>query len=415
MIDFPDELDKLKHDYMEACNRYDFPTNNKAVMLYHMAKKYIIEKNAEEKQNLQQLLFIAISDTGILLSHFNSNEQSEDIPHELKQLKRRYKKLVRAYETMESQEKEWASIKSVKSLPNPDRLTLSDDSLSLQAHEMTCLYRDIFKVSERASAELYYNLYYFLHQVHQTPMYWKVAPLFFFQLMVRHTKRLASNENLNVSLKNLWKFKEYKILKDNGKNFCQYKAFSKLFRKLCKLYKNTPGVNLELCKYGFREQSNLSEWIVEWQPKKQKKVFDRYFNIILNADMSSIEAWEPYDYSSSIIVGLTDTEEQNYFENYFEYYLQVNEAVEPYVAEPNKYITDWMNYIYVNKTKLQEIIEKIYRECIPKLPKNKEWMIPCIKAQIYETMGEIVDKTVKATVISALEPDFSSKHESCKQ
>ena len=403
MINFPDELDKLKYDYMEACKQYDIPTNNKAVMLYYMANKYENETDAEEKRSLQQLIFIAISDTGILLSHFNNRAQSEDIPYEFRQLKKRYLTLMDAYETMQIQKNEWKYVLAVKRLPNPDSWAVADDTLySKQAREMTYLYRNILKVSERDSPELYNNLYYFLRQVHQTPMYWTVAPLFFFQLMVRHTKRLASNENLNIAPESIWSYKEYKILKDNGKNFRQYKAFSKLFRKLCKLYKNAQGVNLELCRYGFRQLSNLSEWIAEWQLDKRKKVFDRYFNILLDADLSSFEAWEPAEYSSTVIFGQTEAEEQNYFENFFEDYLQVNEAVETYVVDEIDYLLDWMKYIYQDIEKLQELTEKIYGECIPKLPKNKEWMMPCIKAQIYETMGEMLDKAVRAKILMDL-------------
>lgn len=79
-------------------------------------------------------------------------------------------------------------------------------------------------------------------------------PFYLFQVMVRHTNRLAQNPDFQIVPASLWKYKEYEITKNNGKNFNKYERCIGLFQKLCKLYKNDPHIDIALCRYGMGGQ-----------------------------------------------------------------------------------------------------------------------------------------------------------------
>ena len=92
----------------------------------------------------------------------------------------------------------------------------------------------------------------------------------------------------------------------------------------------------------------------------------------------------------------------NYVEKYFDDFIRFDNIIIEYIAEHVEYLLEWMKALYVDVQLLQNITEQIYNECIPELPKNKAWMEPCIKVDIYMNAEILIDKALKARTMSVL-------------
>ena len=115
----------------------------------------------------------------------------------------------------------------------------------------------------------------------------KIIPFYLFKVMVRYTNRLAQNPDFQIVPASLWKYKEYEITKNNGKNFNKYERCIGLFQKLCKLYKNDPRIDIALCRYGMEQCSNIPEWTSIWLRKKEKKCTTKLHRFICELLRSS--------------------------------------------------------------------------------------------------------------------------------
>lgn len=104
------------------------------------------------------------------------------------------------------------------------------------------------------------NIDYLLCLAESTSELHLLAPLFLYQVLIRHGKRLHNSDSLNFNMKSLWKYHEYKVDENNGKNFFQNAIYIRLFSELCKLYRDDSKVDLELCIYGFDQLSNLGNF-----------------------------------------------------------------------------------------------------------------------------------------------------------
>lgn len=457
MLEFSPSLQEFKKEYSAVCQKYNIPMQiNKLALFYKIAflmdqykhpdvymdeqPKESVEEQQVEKQpveppieeqpkeqqveeqsvespkqllqeqydELQQLLFIALMDysSEILLSDFvEENISQEEIEAEYKELQKRYFALVKYYEATKQYDDIWNLVLAVDKLPEVDARLVTDETLyKEQADYLSELYRNIFKVTEHNSPELYHNLRRFLCLAHQIPEYRQIIPLFLFQVMVKHTRRLAKQENLSLSLKSLWAYKKYRIDANNDKNYRQYKMYSKMFRKLCKYFKKEDGVNIELCRYGFRKTSNLYKWIAEEQPFKSKRVLDKYSYNLTIPNISYVEMYEPDKYYSYNMFGASEENRHRYFEEYMDVCEEVNEAVGDYVViNINKYIPEWIVNLYVDMDSLKKYVDEIYNECIPKFSKEKEWIEACIKAHIFDIVSTVTESIVKEKVFDVLD------------
>lgn len=275
MLEFSPDIQEFRQNYFDVCKENQITVHNKAALINTIV--YKLNQN-QASGNLRQLLFIALMDsTGILISRFYNSPQ-EKAEEDYKDLQKMYFDFQNQYENTKNYAVIWDMALAVEKLPEPSPELATDETLyKEQADYVSDLYCNIFETNRQNSGELHYNLRRFLCQAYQITEYHQIMPLFLFQIMVRHASRLVSQENLHLSLKRLWSYKKYEINRNNNKNYRQYKMYSKMFRKLCKYFKNDDSVNIELCKYGFRKISNLHQWIIDRQHAKRKKY---WINII---------------------------------------------------------------------------------------------------------------------------------------
>ncbi len=138
--------------------------------------------------------------------------------------------------------------------------TLKEES-SL-AHAVFQEYQKEFP-SDQNEAVFLGNIEYLLQISAVSPALHVIEPLFLYQAVTRHERRLHSSDSLRIDFKALWKYKKYQVTRNNGKNFKSNRARLSFFANLCSLYKNDPAIDLELSCYGFEQLSNLGDFYRE--------------------------------------------------------------------------------------------------------------------------------------------------------
>ena len=87
-----------------------------------------------------------------------------------------------------------------------------------------------------------------------------VAPLVYYQVCVQNSRKLLEKPDYLPTLKNLFRYQEYNITQDNGKNFEQYLDYCEIFVVLKDCF---PEADEPLCNAGFLQLSNLAEYCFE--------------------------------------------------------------------------------------------------------------------------------------------------------
>ncbi len=104
------------------------------------------------------------------------------------------------------------------------------------------------------------NIEYLLRMVDGMPTLRPVTPLFLYQMLIRHGKRLHTSDSTTFNLSALWKYRGYNIDEDNEKNWGKHSTYIRLFAEICKLYRDDPEIDLALCGFGFDQLSNLGDF-----------------------------------------------------------------------------------------------------------------------------------------------------------
>lgn len=339
MIQINQSLQEVKEEFFSICRENQIPTNNKAALLYELSTRL----EADKKNSLfRQMILLALADNGVLFNYFGVFQEGGE-EEEFQCIKENYERLAADDKIQQVMSFKWKGV--LASCMNPSKIDAQCDVNEMaykeKAKQAVRLYQKYMEKSEKNTPELYNNLHHFICMSEQIKEYRMIMPLFLFQLMIRHTGRLATKENLDVSFKSLWNYKKYQISQDNGKNYKRYQLYSKLFVKLCKAYRGHNGVDLPLCQYGFWKTSNLADWIMDMRPKKAMKALTPFVRDLLRADMSSIACWEPEEYSSNAIFDVTDREEQRYMDKFRDDYQEVGQAMREFIFDHIEYVLYW--------------------------------------------------------------------------
>ena len=107
------------------------------------------------------------------------------------------------------------------------------------------------------------NLSNYMQIAASSPGLKSIEPLFLFRLLTKHQSRMCTVPDLDVGLSALWKRDDQQIDRNNGRNFKQYGRNLRLFRDLCRLYRDDKAVNLPLCWYGLDQVTVLGEFYRE--------------------------------------------------------------------------------------------------------------------------------------------------------
>jgi len=101
------------------------------------------------------------------------------------------------------------------------------------------------------------HLVQFMQNIYEFKELRIIAPLYLYQIFTKHRSRLRNKEPFYINSKALWKISNYNIDFDNGKNFRSHDMQIRLFLGLCEIFNDDNNVDIQLCKFGFCQLSNL--------------------------------------------------------------------------------------------------------------------------------------------------------------
>lgn len=224
------EAIKFKQNFLNKLDKYEIPFHNRSIYFYTLANK--IDENPTSEE-LKELLLTAICDAEFLLYHFLPEQTEEEIIESYRATRLRINTFHKVYKEEKDLDELWKFISKRKTLPNIDHLLLEmEATINNEVNKLCHLYYKYFEIPERQAVELRNNLEHFVSLSYSHKEYHSVAPFFFYQIMVKHTKRIASKENFQFSPKNLWEYKKYKIVRNNNKNYDTYEKNARLFIEL---------------------------------------------------------------------------------------------------------------------------------------------------------------------------------------
>lgn len=390
----------FKKQFLESVNKYHLPTQNKSIFFYTLADSAMTDS---ENKELYQLLLTSICDNGYLLDKFQTPKTSKDEAKEYQKLQNRITKYCLAVESEQALEHLWQQITGKKTLPILKNIPhgLQEDCQT-EVTFLCNLYRKFFLVTEQDSPELRNNLSTYVMITKTYSDYRLIAPFFFYQLMVKHTSRLATKNDFRLSPNNLWKYAEYNIFKNNEKNYKQYKTYGKLFLKLCKYYKADSKVNLPLCRYAFCHSSNLIEWLDYFKPQKSHKYKTPLARFYDQLNLNHHENYEPEIYDMYSIHKITEADFFYYYSEYGEELLEIENYLMNYIVEHAEYLILCMKNMYVDMQSLENMVQEIYDNANLKSMYPPSLPLDFQLADVYEILTKCLDMGVKAKVEAAL-------------
>lgn len=228
-----------------------YPFQNRYLCCLNFSK---VKENTQEHL---QFITLFLSDMGEILSKKEPPQSEEEVQNFLAA----YTAALSMEEVISRQcelSQQWEDIQGDLRKP----ITGSMNPLQVSEHEVFNLYQGIYQ-NEQVSTVLLDNFALLLSDISCSPLLHQLAPLYLYQMIVKHSSRLRKNANLTVRPDSLWKPTSYRIDEDNGKNFLENEKRLFLFHRLCQLFARDEVVDLPLCGWGFQELSNLAEFYRE--------------------------------------------------------------------------------------------------------------------------------------------------------
>lgn len=105
------------------------------------------------------------------------------------------------------------------------------------------------------------NIGELIRQVNANSMLKQIKPYIYTAVLSRKTKKMTEQKGYMPNIRSILKRTEYKIEKDNGKNFDRYQTYLELYDHLKRVYDGEYDQNLT--DYCFTHFSNLSEWFYD--------------------------------------------------------------------------------------------------------------------------------------------------------
>lgn len=387
---------QIQETCMHLREKYGMNDYNRGHMLYALSSRMMGDIRNKE---LRSIFLYGICDDGYLFEGKGRMDKQEV----LESYRITQKRLCK-FEKLFKQERDisllWKQIEGIRSLITPQQALL--DAFETEVTWLCRLFREIFEITEEQSPELYNNLQFIVSQARQNEDFKKILPFYVFQVMIRHTNRLTNNQNLQIVPSGLWKYREYRIEKNNGKNFTQYEKYIRLFCKLCKYYKADANVNIYLCRYGMEQCSNLSDWVSVWWPKKEKKVRSKLHIFIKNLNVSCIESDVSVEKSVYGYIDFKKSEEERLFQIDANSDFNLTSTIKQYVLEHIEVLVSFMEYHYLDMDRVMELIREVYLRsgCEKKMPGNIS--VGSKYIYVYEQLVDMLEEALEAKVWDAV-------------
>ena len=394
------EICDFKQNFFAQLEERNIPTHNRAVCFYYLSLE--VEKYPNDEA-LRQLLITAICDTEFLLYHFLPKQSEEELLNNYRTTRLKSNKLHKLLEENNILREQWLQIKKRKTLPSIEKFISSKyNAIQNETTMLYQLYFQYFETSEKKATELRNNLEHFVSLSHSHTDYHQIAPFFFYQIMVKHTKRLATNVSFQFLPKSLWEYKAYAITRNNRKNYDTYQKNILLFLDLCNYYELSFDVNIELCKYAFSQTCNLMEWIELYDKEIAMNCQTPLLRFYEELALSHIEPCEPNEYDGYSIYDISFDTEIHYNEIYENEYIEIENTISQFLLDHAEYLVLFMEELHKDRGAIKDMILTVYQGANLEILYPKEVPLNYRLFTIYFILSDYIDRAVKSKIQECL-------------
>lgn len=381
LIQAKQECQEYQDKFQNICRKYALPADNKLMLCRELYKILQRERNDE----LKWLYCAVICDLGLLLDKAREKRTEEqDILNYLDSSRA----LQFLKQMISRKEKYKEQINSLLRYKKTDRESLNQNKLFIaegDVEKIAQIYKNCLERIRGLQEEIFKeNISSISWKINAQEDLQRIAPLFFYQVIVNHKARIIKSTDINPVISKLWKYKEYQIEKDNGKNYKMLERLTAFFIQLCEYFFPKDKVDRELTLYGFAHLSNICEWYYDVYKRKD----------LLYAPLREIAAYDMYDLKQAeefLPVPLSSVLKRLGFTGFEpEYFLALNRlyGVEECLQEADEFYEEE----FTSDSKAVSRIKKYIAEHEKQLEKFIAAVSPELN-EIPELVSHILDKT----------------------
>lgn len=408
------DFDVFKILYTSNCKEAGIPLQNKAAALHALVQKLSEDPDHEQ---IKDLFFKTLADLELLCTEFHDYSNYE-VAEEYAELLDRYAALGAFYKQQEQFEDAFSDYKDRTGITfimnGEDAADRACDGTckaenagqSTEVEQMSALFRNILGMEDCNSSLLEIHLRSFLAQIDADEMLYSLKPFLVWQLMIRRQEALVEKQELSVTLGELLAYETYPVTAEQKKERKRLKAYTKLFRKICKFYKTDEKADRAFCRYALVQTTNLAAFAAEEQFDKIDKICPPFLSLVLDMDLSCLDSEAPEDWQAEELFGVKEEDADRYAEyepeENMEYTYEmwaVEEKTEAYLSEHPALLDTFREVFYLDRDKSRNVAEQIFAAICPAPDSVHTWLTDCVKAQIFDTVTEELDTTTEKEVL----------------
>ena len=396
------DFDVFKILYTSSCREAGIPLQNKAAALHALVQK--LSENPDDDK-IKDLFFKTLADLELLCTNFHDCSNYE-VEEEYEELLNRYAALDALYRQQEQFEDAFSDYKDRTGITfiMTDAEVAADQACDEE--QLSALFRNILGMEDCNSSLLEVHLRSFLAQIDADEMLSVLKPFLVWQLMIRRQQELVEKEELSVTLGELLAYETYPVRTEQKKERKQLKAYTKLFRKICKYYKKDEKADRAFCRYALVQTTNLAVFAAEEQFDKIDKSCPPFLSLILDMDLSCLDSEAPGEWQAENLFDVKEEDAERYAEyepeENMEYTYEmwaVEEKTEAYLSEHPALLDIFREAFYLDMDKSRNVAVQIFAAICPAPDGSHTWLTDCVKAQIFDTVTEELDNTTEKEVL----------------
>ena len=418
-INTEQDFDVFKILYTSSCKEAGIGLQNKAAALHALVQK--LAENPDDDK-IKDLFFQTLADLELLCTNFHDCS-NYDVAEEYEELLNRYAAMNALYRQQEQFEDAFSDYKdrtgitfimnSVDAVSQACDGTCKEEpdgtesaGLGTEVEQLSALFRNILGMEDCNSSLLEVHLRSFLAQIDADEMLSVLKPFLIWQLMIRRQEALVEKQELSVTLGELLAYEAYPVRAEQKKVRKQLKAYTKLFRKICKCYKSDEKADRAFSRYALVRTTNLAVFAAEEQFDKLDKICPPFLSLVLDMDLSCLDSEAPEEWQAEQLFGVKEEDADRYAEyepeENMEYTYEmwaVEEKTEAYLSEHPALLDAFREVFYLDKDKSRDVAEQIFAAICPAPDGSHTWLTDCVKAQIFDTVTEQLDQITENEVL----------------
>lgn len=413
------DFDVFKILYISSCKEAGIGLQNKAAALHALIQK--LSENPDDDK-IKDLFFQTLADLELLCTNFH-DYSNYDVAEEYEELLNRYAALKGFYGQQEQFEDAFSDYKDRTGITfimnSVDAVSQACDGTckaepddtenagqGTEVEQLSALFRNILGMEDCNSSLLEVHLRSFLAQIDADEMLSVLKPFLVWQLMIRRQEALAEKQELSVTLGELLAYETYPVRAEQKKVRKQLKAYTKLFRKICKYYKKDEKADRAFSRYALVQTTNLAVFAAEEQFDKFDKICPPFLSLVQDMDLSCLDSEAPEEWQAEELFGVKEEDADRYAEyepeENMEYTYEmwaVEEKTEAYLSEHPALLDTFREAFYLDMDKSRNVAEQIFAAICPAPDGSHTWLTDCVKAQIFDTVTEELDNTTEKEVL----------------